>query len=176
MEERMNATLAPGQNAGEQAPREKIFRQESLDRISSPEQLNDYIRVANPSVWIIIAAVILLLAGFLTWSALGTVETTVRDSFVVKDGVATGYLPDASDVAAGMEVRFSETAGTVTAVADQPRSSREIGERYDDYTLHMLGVEDWDYEVTVSVPGMEDGLFEGTIVTGKVQPVTFIFN
>lgn len=27
-----------------------IFRKSSLERISSPEQLNDYIRVASPSV------------------------------------------------------------------------------------------------------------------------------
>lgn len=27
---------------------DQIFRKKSLDRISSPEQLNDYIRVANP--------------------------------------------------------------------------------------------------------------------------------
>ena len=161
----------------EREPAKNIFRQESLDRISSPEQLNDYIKVANPSVWVIIAAAILLLAGLLAWSALGTVETTVRDTFYVQDEVAYGYLADASDVAAGMEARFGEHVGTVSAVSAQPRSSREIEARYsDDYVVHMLGVGDWDYEIAVSVPGMEDGLAEGTIVTGNTRPVTFIFN
>ena len=42
---------------------DQIFRKKSLDRISSPEQLNDYIRVANPGIWMILAAVIILLAG-----------------------------------------------------------------------------------------------------------------
>ena len=28
------------------------FRQESLDRAKSPEQLDDYIRVSNPGVWV----------------------------------------------------------------------------------------------------------------------------
>ena len=32
---------------------DQIFRKKSLDRISSPEQLNDYIRVANPGIWMI---------------------------------------------------------------------------------------------------------------------------
>lgn len=41
----------------------QIFRKSSIDRVSSPEQLNDYIRVSNPSVWMILAAVIVLLAG-----------------------------------------------------------------------------------------------------------------
>ena len=39
---------------------DQIFRKKSLDRISSPEQLNDYIRVANPGIWMILAAVIIL--------------------------------------------------------------------------------------------------------------------
>ncbi len=30
-----------------------IFRKKSLDKLSSPEQLNDYIKVTNPGVWII---------------------------------------------------------------------------------------------------------------------------
>jgi hypothetical protein len=47
---------------------ENIFRKQSIDRISSPEQLNDYIKVSNPSIWIILTAVIVLLAAVLVWS------------------------------------------------------------------------------------------------------------
>ena len=41
-----------------------LFRQKSIDRVSSPEQLNDYIRVTTPSVWLALIAIILLLTGF----------------------------------------------------------------------------------------------------------------
>ena len=51
-----------------------IFRQKSMDRVSSPEQLNDYIRVTTPSVWVVLIALVLLLAGMLVWSIFGTVE------------------------------------------------------------------------------------------------------
>ena len=51
-----------------------IFRQKSVDRVSIPEQLNDYIRVATPSVWLVLAALVVLLAGMLAWSVLGRVE------------------------------------------------------------------------------------------------------
>lgn len=37
------------------------FRQESLDRAKSPEQLDDYIRVSNPGVWMVLGAVQILL-------------------------------------------------------------------------------------------------------------------
>ena len=51
-----------------------IFRKKSLDRISSPDQLDDYIRVTTPSVWVALLALIVLLVGILAWSILGTVE------------------------------------------------------------------------------------------------------
>ena len=56
-----------------------IFRQKSIDRVSSPEQLNDYIRVTTPSVWLVLIAIILLLVGMVAWSVLGTVEAHAAD-------------------------------------------------------------------------------------------------
>ena len=40
---------------------EQIFRKKSLDRLSSPEQLNDYLHVTSPGIWIVLGAVIFLL-------------------------------------------------------------------------------------------------------------------
>lgn len=51
-----------------------IFRKSTLDRISSPEQLNDYIHVARPSVWIVLGAVVALLAGILIWGIFGEID------------------------------------------------------------------------------------------------------
>ena len=63
----------------EKKEEKSIFRQKSMDRISSPEDLNDYIRVTNPSVWVVLLALVLLLIGMLSWSILGTVETHTED-------------------------------------------------------------------------------------------------
>ena len=51
-----------------------IFRQKSIDRVSSPEQLNDYIRVTTPTVWLVLLALVILLLGMLAWSVFGTVQ------------------------------------------------------------------------------------------------------
>ena len=51
-----------------------VFRKKSLDQINSPEQLDDYIRVTTPSVWIVLLALVVLLVGVLAWSILGTIE------------------------------------------------------------------------------------------------------
>ena len=55
-----------------------LFREKSLERISSPEQLDDYIRVTTPSVWLVLIATVILLVGIIIWSFFGTVEM-VRD-------------------------------------------------------------------------------------------------
>ena len=57
----------------------ELFRKKSMDRVSSPEQLNDYIRVTSPGLWLVLAAGVILLAGMLAWSILGTVEVENAD-------------------------------------------------------------------------------------------------
>lgn len=56
-----------------------VFRKKSIERVSSPEALNDYIRVTTPSVWIVLIALVLLLVGMLAWSVLGRIETHHED-------------------------------------------------------------------------------------------------
>lgn len=51
-----------------------IFRKKSIDKVTSPEELNDYIRVVSPGVWLVMAAVILLLAGAIVWGCLGVIH------------------------------------------------------------------------------------------------------
>lgn len=44
-----------------------IFRKDNLERMSSPERLNDYIKVSNPSVWIILGAIAIMLISAIVW-------------------------------------------------------------------------------------------------------------
>lgn len=166
------------QQDGGAAGRKKLFTQAALARISSPDQLNDYIRVANPSVWLVLAAVLILLAALLIWSVYGMLPTTIAETCVAKDGVLTCYMSNASDVAPGMSVRVgNKMSGTVAFVSDTPYSSREVGNQYsDDYIVYMLGVEDWNFEIRIDAPGVPDGLTAVTIITGEVHPISFILN
>ena len=53
-----------------------LFREKSLQRVSSPEKLDDYIKVVTPGVWLVLTAVIILLAGVLVWASVGNVPVT----------------------------------------------------------------------------------------------------
>lgn len=57
----------------------ELYREKSLERITSPEQLNDYIRVTTPSVWLVLISVIIMLIGILSWCIFGEVTMTEQD-------------------------------------------------------------------------------------------------
>ncbi len=64
------------------ADEKSIFREKSMEKVTSPESLNDYIRVTTPSVWIVLAALVTLLAGMVIWSCFGTVKVPQNDGTV----------------------------------------------------------------------------------------------
>ncbi len=70
----------------------QLFRQKSMDKITSPEQMNDYIRVSNPSVWMILGAVIVLLIGVCVWGVFGRLDSTLQTGGVCKDGQLIIYV------------------------------------------------------------------------------------
>lgn len=55
-----------------------IFRKSSLERISSPEQLNQYVKVTNPGIWLVLLALIALLLAVGVWAFTGTIPETVQ--------------------------------------------------------------------------------------------------
>ena len=58
---------------------EGLFREKSLERISSPEQLDDHICVTTTPVWLVLAATVVILAGMLAWGIFGTVSVEGDD-------------------------------------------------------------------------------------------------
>lgn len=59
----------PAEQGGSGMEQKQLYREASLKSIRSPEELNQYLRVTNLSVWLLLGAVILLLAGLLVWGS-----------------------------------------------------------------------------------------------------------
>ena len=98
---------------------ESIFRKKSLERISSPEALSDYLRVTSPSVWLILAAVILLLAGMLIWSSTASIDSFAVGTAQVEKGEMRIRFEDeqiARNVQSGMSVVVGETESRIGSV------------------------------------------------------------
>ena len=62
----------------------EIYREKSIKRVNQPEDLNDYIRVTTPSVWVVLIAIALVLAAVLGWMIFGTVEEHNDDGTVTE--------------------------------------------------------------------------------------------
>ena len=91
-----------------------LYRKESLERIESPEQMNQILRVTNPSVWLLLTAVILLLVGLLVWGSFTYIDSMAYGRAEVSDGVMTLRFDD-EELAEGIEPGMLVTVGETSA-------------------------------------------------------------
>lgn len=62
---------------------QQIFRKEALDRLASPEQLDQLMSLTSPRGWIALGAVGMLLAMVIGWGFLGSIAVTVQGEGVL---------------------------------------------------------------------------------------------
>ncbi|MEN6418582.1 MAG: hypothetical protein ABFC73_06635 [Clostridiaceae bacterium] len=166
-----------------------IFRKESIERISSADQLDDYIRVQKPSVWILLMLVVALLVAAFVWAGTTKLETTVTafgimDSENSNDTVTCYLTPDKAEIVKiGQATILSydkEYQGTVTAVSG-PYSFKEIATDFLDgntYAVYMADIREGNnyYQVTIQGKNLPGGAFDVTIIGESVSPISFLFN
>ena len=122
-----------------------LYRKASIDRIQSPEQLNQYLRVTNPPVWVLLAAVIVLLTGILIWGSFTCIGSFVEGSARVENGNMRIEFTDdaqAKNVSPGMTVTIGDARATVSSVG--------YGEDGRLFALAETGLDDGAYRVQVS--------------------------
>ena len=133
----------------------QLFREKSLDKISSPEQLDDYLKVSTPSLWLILAAIVSLLVGIIVWASVDTLETTINAVGTVQDKyveiVLTGS--DADTVRSGMPVRI------------------------DSYTteIDLIQYDDLGRAIAICNADIPAGNYKVEIVTERIHPISFLF-
>ncbi|GFI30576.1 hypothetical protein IMSAGC013_01966 [Lachnospiraceae bacterium] len=154
----------------------QMFRKSSIDCVSSPEQLNDYIRVSNPSVWVMLAAVIVLVAGVCVWGVFGRLESKILSAGTCENGIFICYVTekDAAKIKTGMLVRVSGNDFAVSEIAERPIA---VNADMDPYLMHLGGFSEgeWRYEIFADVD-IPDGTYKTEIVTESVSPMSFILN
>ena len=153
-----------------------LFRKKSLERISSPEQLNEYLRVSTPSVWMLLAAIIILLSGVCVWGVFGHLDTTLSAVAVAQEGTVTAYVPQdaAEQVTPGAVVHVGGSQGTVLAISAQPV---QVDGTFTQYMRHVGGLQEgeWVYALTLDA-ACADGVHAVQIVIDSVSPMAFVLN
>ena len=59
-----------------------VFDRESKDQVKSPDKLNEYIRVSTPAVWLLAAALAVVLAALIIWGTTGSVPVNSKTTGV----------------------------------------------------------------------------------------------
>ena len=154
----------------------QIFRKKSIDRMSSPEQLNDYIKVTNPGVWMALAAIVILLIGVCVWGVFGKLETKLPVAAVSQDGQTVLYVKEdnIASVRENMSVYVGDETYQVTSVSAQPVA---VTEEISEYARHTgeLSIGEWVYIVQID-GSLANGTYKAQIVTDSVSPLYFVFN
>ena len=154
-----------------------LFRKKSLERISSPEELHDYMRVTSPRLWMILAAIVVLLVGFIVYASTATMENTKQIRVKVEtyhlsaeetggeplDGTyAYCELPleELDVIKTGMKLRLQKETGRVVSISTYE----------EDNQINVV------FEMDQTRYPMADGEYDGELVLESTTPISFLWN
>ena len=154
-----------------------LFRQKSIERISSPEALHDYMRVTSPRLWMILAAVVLLLGGFIAYASTAKMENTMPIKVTVETyhmteeetqgeardvTIVYSSLPEdqMNQIKKGMKLRLLKETGTVSWLTSGVQEGLvEVGFDMDPLNYPL-----------------NDGEYDAELVLESSTPVSFLWN
>jgi HlyD family secretion protein len=148
----------------------EMFRQQAVDKLNSPDNLNELLTVTTPKSWLLLATIGLLLGAAVVWGIFATIETTVTGNGILisPDGsdnaleaVLYVTMSDGERIAPGMVARISPNTvrleeygmvfGRVTSVEQSPSTQSEM--------LEVLG---------------NDSLVQALAVSGEIVEVRLL--
>lgn len=160
-----------------------LFREDAMRKMTSAEDLDNYLKITNPASWTVLVAIAVLLAAGIIWGACGTVPVTTNATGVVRDGQIECFLPLDADMHATTESKVTVVnyPSSIVSVDTTPYSKREVEESIGrDYASTSLSLTDWSYKVIVALPAEMSGLVDGDevpvqIVMKEIAPLAALF-
>ena len=161
-----------------------LFRKKSLERISSPEELHDYMRVTTPRLWMLLTAIIVLLAGFIVYASMANLENTMKIKVMVDnidaiedDNGEPVKMATSSIFFATLPISYKDTVETNMKV----RIGKEEGK------VDMLAIVNTDesdgqqgLSLIISMDNsslaLPDGEYDAELVLEATTPISFLWN
>ncbi len=158
-----------------------MFTEEARSHLQSPDDLERYLHVISPSIWVVLGAVISLLIGLAAWGFFGSVSASISGLGASIDG-ETLCLVTPNQVAQlneGDDAYVDDTFTSVASVSPTPLSREEVSKLLgNDYLAYALIKDEWVYVVTFtdyidSEPGVP---LTVNITTERVAPISLILD
>lgn len=138
--------------------KEELFRKKSLNKVKSPENLEDYIRVSRPSIWMLLISILILLIGTVVWFIFGNIDSTKPTTIYIDNDQSVCYIApeDIYEIRTGMVVKFDK----YQAVIDHIGENKEQG-----------------YQCNLTInENLAEGYYKGKVVVKTLKPIQFILN
>ena len=167
---------------------EKLYRKSAIDKISSPEQLNEYMRVTGPGVWVMLGAVAVIFAAFFVWGFSGSIPETVPltgTALAPYDAplAVYCYLPidETKQLAKDMEVRvspdyapkeqFGYIYGNIKSISQTPVTTEKLRSDLGDHFAFLPAPSGNTIEVIIELE-RRDGALKWSSSKGASIDVT----
>ena len=161
----------------------QMFRETALRKMSSDDDLDHYLKVTNPSAWITIGAITVLLVAAFIWGLTANLPISMNTTGVLKNGEIVCFLPlDGSAIATtDSKVTAVGHETHIVSIDDSPHSQREVAAGLgSDYAIASLDLPEWSYKLIVALPSEIADWEEGDdvpvqVTTEEVAPLSYLF-
>ena len=154
-----------------------LFRQKSMDRISSPEELHDYMRVTSPRLWMILAAIVVLLTGFIVYASTANMENTVKIRVTIENYASE---PDETDPDGERYTYVSGTfpltmkdmirTGMVVRIGQETGIISWIGNSAEEDVINVM------FDMNRQYLPLPSGECDAELVLESTTPISFLWN
>ena len=154
------------------------MEEKKLRKVDSPEQLNQYIRLSNPGVWILLIAIVVLLIGVCAWGFFGKIDTKITTVAISSDYNSYVYIKetDLEKVKTGMSVEIvnNENKYEIVEIETTPE---KVTDELSEYARHLgnFQIGEWVYKCRLN-KNLKEGTYGANIVVESIAPMVFITN
>ena len=165
----------------------EVFAHSTMNRVSNSDELDRYIKVTNPSAWVVTLAALLLVGSIIVWALFAVVPVTVETTGVtVENEDATQQVVVCwVDKTTADRINKSGVKASINGVPakdakldDIPMSASEVLSYLgSDFYADSIKLEDWNYLIYLE-PGEElqfsDFALDTTTGEGHLVPVSIV--
>ena len=156
--------------------RQGLFRAKNMERIESPESMNDYLQVTSPGVWLVLSTVIIFLIGVCIWGVFGHIDSTAKVAVVATEDETLCLVPEEA-LKSAIDNQSIKIEGKDYDLAPSTLDPVIISESTNVYWLLAgdLSIGDIVYKIPLS-QDLVEGVYSGTIVTETLTPLSLLLN
>ncbi|TDI44384.1 MAG: NHLP bacteriocin system secretion protein [Acidobacteria bacterium] len=156
---------------------QQLFRKAALDKLASPEQLDQLMQVTSPRGWIALTTMGGILALVLVWSVFGSIPTRVEgQGILIRGGNLLELQASGNGVLLTLNIKLNDhlEAGQIVATVAQPDMVDRVANAFSAYEQQKREYEAARFEDLATISGNRADLERTQAELAKVEEVLVI--